>query len=128
MTLSDYLNLIEQREKAATKGPWDAYFETGIKPMVVTFKQHKNGQRSVVDAVASGCKNLLDPEFIAHARTDIPTLLAMLRLAIKQRDSLHKYIFSEEMLEPQLKPAIEQELANADAALLSLAKKNTDGT
>ena len=72
MTAAD-LDAIEQRAHAATEGPWEMY-----RP------HHASGFHSVIGG-AGGTDNLADDvleadaEFIAHARSDAPALLAEVR-------------------------------------------------
>ena len=69
------LNEIEARANAATEGPWDLIgggeYVTPVGIMV---------------APDDGGVNGADAEFIAHARTDVPALVAALRAVLK----LHK--------------------------------------
>ena len=60
------LNEIEARANAATEGPWDVFMGRIDHP-----------GRSLV-AVAYDVAREEDAEFIAHARTDVPTLVAAL--------------------------------------------------
>ena len=76
-----YLDAIEQRANAATKGPWEMY-----RP------HHASGFHSVIGG-AGGTDNLADDvleadaEFVAHARSDVPALVAEVRRlrAMEQR-------------------------------------------
>ncbi len=70
----DELKAIEAREKAATKGPWTSNGTSvhGEPPMTAILTAHFG-----------------NAEFIAHARKDIPALLAevrSLRAAMRWRD------------------------------------------
>ncbi|MDF9748657.1 hypothetical protein [Arthrobacter sp. ES3-54] len=77
------LDAIESRAQAATTGPWEVTKEaTIIAPipnsgdaywLFEAHAAHKDGRGIPVD----DC--IADAEFIAHARTDIPALLAMVR-------------------------------------------------
>jgi hypothetical protein len=73
MTITDQLAAIEARAQAATEGPWEfAYYGSGgglPEGCEVT-----NG-KGALDLGTSKA----DAEFIAHARTDVPALLAMVR-------------------------------------------------
>lgn len=76
MTLEEFLSQIEARAKAATEGSWVG--------MIVPddYSVHTFNLLSITDE-----KEIVPTaSFIEHSRTDIPTLLAMLRLAIEQRD------------------------------------------
>jgi hypothetical protein len=82
--VSDRLVPIQERADAATKGPWDVdagdaviYSELGDGhgPMFI-FKPHEDH----VDGYGTpGEDCIADAEFITHARTDVPALLAMVR-------------------------------------------------
>ena len=68
------LNEIEARANAATEGPWNVFMGRIDHP-----------GRSLV-AVAYDVAREEDAEFIAHARTDVPALVAALRAVLE----LHK--------------------------------------
>ncbi|MCD2263279.1 hypothetical protein K3888_11275 [Dietzia aurantiaca] len=97
MSISDRLDQIEQRAEAATEGPWEVMEEVdgvragrrtairaqgnlAIARRVVTVDQtrphHEPAEANV--------------EFIAHARTDVPALVAALRAAL----DVHKRVSS----------------------------------
>lgn len=75
------LSEIEARANAATEGPWrDALWigilewpEGNVKTVMSHGPIHK-----LVDPVGQGLA-VFDSEFIAHSRTDIPALIAMIR-------------------------------------------------
>ena len=62
------LDAIEQRAHAATEGPWEA-------------SAHRTGHYLVIcpDCGVRGGYERADAEFIAHARSDVPALLAEVR-------------------------------------------------
>jgi hypothetical protein len=68
------LNVIRERAEAATPGPWVNVGSDVAAPRRPTepFSCYGN-YREILDE-ANGCDD--DLEFIAHARTDIPALLA----------------------------------------------------
>ena len=75
-----YLDAIEQRAHAATEGPWEA-------------SAHRTGHYLVIcpDCGVRGGYERADAEFIAHARSDVPALVAevrRLRAAADARTSL----------------------------------------
>jgi len=81
MTTTDQLAAIEARAQAATEGPWDYEPFDGAFG-VYSLEMQDNGDLSaVIGYYASegegGSK--ADADFIAHARTDVPALLAMVR-------------------------------------------------
>lgn len=91
--LDDMLKEIEARANAATEGPWEyehKYFSTQksyahrIKKdhFPIGFEMTSTSNKVLPTDVANF-------EFIANARTDVPKLLAMLRLAIEQRDTAY---------------------------------------
>lgn len=77
--LEDMLKEIEARASAATEGPWvgmivpDDYSVHTFNLLAIT------DEKEIVPTAA----------FIEHARTDVPKLLAMLRLAMEQRDTAY---------------------------------------
>jgi hypothetical protein len=96
------LDAVQARTDAATEGPW-AWEMVGEKDNDWAIGhvideddqpisgQLETGQGVVVDAV---CENGIDSSpadaaFIAHARTDVPALVAELRVARTFRDDVH---------------------------------------
>lgn len=79
MTLDEELKAIEGRANAATPGPWriteSAKEFYGVASDVLT-----------VFAPSLDGADIDDALFISAARTDVPRLVAALRLAIEQRD------------------------------------------
>jgi hypothetical protein len=87
------LDAVQARVDAATEGPW-AWEQTGDKDnswavgCVMDEDEQplsgrlETGQGIVVEGVCEGIDhNPADAEFIAHARTDVPALIAELRVA-----------------------------------------------
>lgn len=85
------LDSIEARANAATEGPWLAHDERSdlreenpdVNPMWVVAHMEPNGViwvRDIAD-IGGGEQDETDAEFIAHARTDVPALVAALREA-----------------------------------------------
>lgn len=66
---------VRRRVEAATPGPWTAHDDGLVWP------------ERMGDPV-SGSTELADAEFIAHARSDVPALLAALEEARRERDEL----------------------------------------
>lgn len=85
MTLN--LTDIEKKALAATPGPWDAYFETGIHPFVCTYTEDKKGYRKIKDAVG---RNYKDVEYIAAASPDV--VLALIQALRKYDEALQEII------------------------------------
>lgn len=83
--IAEWLAEIEQRAQQATKGPWEV--DTGIfSPGPV------RGINDVFD-VGCGCcaaaeLRMADATFIAHARTDVPNLMALVRQLVAERKQM----------------------------------------
>ena len=85
------LDAIEARANAATDGPWLGYDERSdlreenpdVNPMWVVAHMEPDGVNWVRDIadIGGGEQDEADAEFIAHARTDVPALVAALREA-----------------------------------------------
>ena len=87
------LNEIEARANAATEGPWEwegeakAEWELGANSLVPSRRPDDPVLYGYgYDASGIEVKTPADAEFIAHARTDVPALVAALRAVLK----LHK--------------------------------------
>lgn len=81
MTTTDQLAGIEARASAATEGPWkvkECAPCTGRGRLDVSIWAH-DGNVSIADWCDEDEFTKADAEFIAHARTDVPALLAMVR-------------------------------------------------
>ena len=91
---ADDLDTIEQRANAATEGPWEASAHdhaAGDVPIL-----DRTGQYLVIcpDCGVRGGYERVDAEFIAHARSDVPVLVAEVRRlrAMEQRvRELHEW-------------------------------------
>ena len=88
------LNEIEARANAATEGPWEwegeakAEWEIGANSLVPSRRPDDPVLYGYgYDASGIEVKTPADAEFIAHARTDVPALVAALRAVLK----LHKH-------------------------------------
>ena len=83
MTTADRLNEIEARANAATDGPWATVAEDGaILSLVLTDENDglfygDSGYDAPITTETGD-----DAEFIAHARTDVPDLVAALRAVL----------------------------------------------
>ena len=66
------LDEIEARTTAATEGPWNVFMGRIDHP----------GRSLIAVAYDVGCDE--DADFIAHARTDVPALVAVARYALSQ--------------------------------------------
>lgn len=80
MTAADRLAAIEARANAATEGPWDVASDadTYLKPTDVV-GPGEPGERFIICEYAGQ-----DAEFIAHARADVPALVAALRAVLDE--------------------------------------------
>lgn len=79
-TLSPDLAAIQTRLEAATDGPWIAVTDTGRKDGValVGAEADRGTGRAVAVLAGTNGRRHADAEFIAHARQDVPALLAAL--------------------------------------------------
>jgi hypothetical protein len=94
MTISERLDEIEARANAATDGPWAARHRAGLdwlsqSPHVDNDGHEPGSSVGLADAVDPLWGSLwpsrnatADAEFIAHARTDVPALVAALRAVL----------------------------------------------
>ena len=84
MSAADRLNEIEARANAATEGPWESDEYTEIDPdgfyelSRVIAPDPDDGEDYAIGVVHVGILRP-DANFIAHARTDVPALVAALR-------------------------------------------------
>ena len=87
------LDKIEARANAATEGPWEVKPYNGwhdASDEIDSFVGPSDA--TIVEQLGCGCCDVglevspTDAEFIAHARTDVPALIAALRAVLK----LHK--------------------------------------
>ncbi len=86
-TLETLLASIEERAKKATPGPWNNS---------VDWEYVSPPESAGEDAppICGDCTKR-DSEFIAHARQDIPALLACLRKAVEQRNRYMNYYYED---------------------------------
>lgn len=69
------LDAMQASADQATPGPWE----------IIGGYQYVTGVDVVIGAIDEGCIRLRDAEFIAHARTDVPALIAEVRRLREQR-------------------------------------------
>ena len=111
-TLNDMLKEIEARANAATPGPWDNRCKEFSNSERARHIWSEYGWLCTLESPLDSKE--VDAAFIAHARTDVPKLLAMLRLAIAQRNvALQGCNITEE--------DFHRLVAGRDGALLKLA-------
>lgn len=96
-TIEDKLNEIKERAEAATKGPWFHGSYLGRSSEVFS--------RKVREIANCHSRNGIDSEFIAHARTDVPALLAVIEKLMEQRMTLLCGCGTPEQLENYAKKA-----------------------
>lgn len=121
MTLEERLKEIEARANTATEGPWvwgdwtifdkDRESQKRKEPYWTLITNGGSlvrgplGRKSLEpDSIAKGMGydesdidiTLDDAEFIAHARTDVPALIRMLRLAIEQLKIIKEFIMEQD--------------------------------
>ena len=88
MSAADRLNEIEARANAATEGPWtpDEYTEVdpdGFYELARVIAPDPDGDDwCAIGVVHTGILRP-DADFIAHARTDVPALVATLRAVLE---------------------------------------------
>ena len=75
------LNEIEARANAATEGPWEAKSETPTMAGAV-WNLRITGKPGIRMNVTEWQHGMENAEFIAHARTDVPALVAALRAVL----------------------------------------------
>ena len=85
MTAADRLNEIEARANAATEGPWEAYRPNPAYRIYEICSTTPQGLDETL-AEVSGYNASDDADFIAHARTDVPALMAALRAVLDLAD------------------------------------------
>jgi len=74
----DVLDQIQKRADAATEGPWVEWHENGTPGQLEAYNCPPATGAFLID-YADWEQKQKDANFIAHARTDIPALLAMVR-------------------------------------------------
>lgn len=82
MTATNRLAKIKTRAEAATEGPW---LNVGL--LVCSTTTHEDVADTVVDPV--NLQQLANADFIAHARTDVPALVAALEAVLEATSKRH---------------------------------------
>jgi hypothetical protein len=100
----DQLAAIEARAQAATEGPWESLRAGMLGTRVVRVDGEWDGlvPDEFITMVTPALRKFDDADFIAHARTDVPALLALVReqrAAIERVRALHKP-FTHHFLSP----------------------------
>ena len=77
---------IRGREKAATRGPWHDECVIGRRKEIETFHTIRDKDGAIVDVLPISAYH--DAAFIAHAREDIPALLAEVERLMAENEAL----------------------------------------
>lgn len=88
MTAADYLDAVQALANAATEGPWEAGVEKS--PILGTFFMLRGAAGRAV-RLRDGLTVTPNAEFIAHARTDVPRLVAALRAVLGVEQDLARW-------------------------------------
>ena len=95
MTAADRLDEIEARADAATDGPWETRLFDGLPGKKVVGKREPSdlGRGPIVLMQPIFCteQSADNAEFIAHARTDVPALVAALRAVLNRHRRREAY-------------------------------------
>lgn len=96
MTLDEELAAIEERASKATPGPWD-YYAAQCCPDMGGVMNSSNTKclKAVVGQRYDHPASIEDAAFIAASRTDVPRLVAALRLAMAE----HEYLITHKLME-----------------------------
>jgi hypothetical protein len=87
-----FLAAIREREQKATPGPWERH---GYNNLAVRGPDDDEGYRQDVlatDALFESRHAADDAEFIVHARSDIPALLAAIEEQARELEAMHLVI------------------------------------
>jgi hypothetical protein len=124
----DQLAAIEARTQAATDGPWEVDRNYPFSSdLVGIFAQ--DAKKYVLEVAGQGEVNdpttSADANFIAHARTDVPALIAMVREQRAALDLIANQVNASEAL--CLMNGRDPELASVPAAAIRAALTATEG-
>ena len=100
MSAADRLDQIEARANAATKGPWATYRDGIASPAFVNAPSTAVCEIQSDSFVREPDQGDADGSFIAHARTDVPALVAALRAVMEEIDKRGRQL--QEALPPSL--------------------------
>lgn len=97
--LEKYLNEVEARCAAATKGPWSYEHNRVSKSVEINeiFFDHDLVNDSWIDSA------LDDAKFIAHARQDVEVLLKLVNELLRQNDDMYSLLIEQYNSHPILK-------------------------
>lgn len=85
MNLNQLIDEIEARANAATVGPW---YSDENRELVCAESVCAEYDLIAIAEMLVHDDNIVNAEFIAHSRQDVPALIRMLRLALAQRNSM----------------------------------------
>ena len=105
MSAADRLDQIAARANAATKGPWSYGGRNRIQTPVIDVDEADWGGEGLSGYAIhaqqdTGAWRYADAEFMAHARADVPALVAALRAVLEEIDKRGKLV--TEVLPPSL--------------------------
>ena len=86
--MSEYLGAVQARIEGATTGPWETRINDLTDEVTVVHDSEAVLQVAWIDSDYSDTWAMPDAEFIAHARTDLPRLLAAVRAVEEAMDDL----------------------------------------
>ena len=86
--MSEYLDAVQARIEGATKGPWETRINDLTDEVTVVHDSEAVLQVAWIDGDYRHTWAMPDAEFIAHARADVPRLLA----AIRAVEAVHESI------------------------------------
>lgn len=108
--LTDRLDQIKARAGAATKGPWEvcafdsghSEFEMSVSVITASAGDRicdMDGLGRTLNEIDARDDGVADAEFIAHARTDVPALVAALRavLDLKSEYGSPRFVLSTDL-------------------------------
>ena len=87
MKLENYLREVDDRARKATGGPWVA-LAGGLHKHHVGGPGKRTKDGMFIADVGDHADSILDKEFIAHSRQDIPKLIRLLKAAMEMRSQL----------------------------------------
>ena len=102
MTAADRLNEIEARANAATEGPW----------IVASCENERTVETKHQRWHVASCTSPDNATFIAHARTDVPALVAALRAVLTLADGWQEH--AEKVTNVYGKQVVSVEFARAE--------------
>jgi hypothetical protein len=102
------LNAIRKRAEAATEGPWTTFDDVQYIARRTVY-EYDEWTESNVDVIAD-CSHMHDATFIAHARQDVPALVAEVE---RLRAGIDRFLYdmsNEDYTDPHVVEAIAEDL------------------